>query len=93
MRAKGVRMDYTGPDAADFADVAALNHAFLVRLRSPGMAGERLREHLPEPLSLLRGLREVLPRDGPTVLYFEVPAAEWAFARRGVWDLIYRRRP
>ena len=53
-------MDYTGPDAADFADVAALNHAFLVRLRSPGMAGERLREHLPEPLhGVVSALRDV----------------------------------
>jgi hypothetical protein len=40
-------MDFSGPEAADFAEVAALNHAFLVRLRSPGATGMRLREHLP----------------------------------------------
>ncbi len=43
-------MDFTGPDAADFAEVAALNHAFLVRLRSPGAKGAQLREHLPDHL-------------------------------------------
>lgn len=43
-------MDFTGPDAADFADVAALNHAFLARLRSPGASGAQLREQLPDHL-------------------------------------------
>ena len=43
-------MDFTGPDAADFAEVAALNHAFLVRLRSPDVNGAQLREHLPDHL-------------------------------------------
>jgi hypothetical protein len=43
-------MDFNGPDAADFAEVAALNHAFLVRLRSPGATGMQLREHLPGSL-------------------------------------------
>ena len=53
-------MDYTGPDAADFADVAALNHAFLVRLRSPGPPGARLREHLPAQLrAVVAALRDV----------------------------------
>jgi hypothetical protein len=53
-------MDYIGPDAADFADVAALNHAFLVRLRSPGRAGSRLREQMPEPLQrVVAALRDV----------------------------------
>jgi hypothetical protein len=53
-------MDYTGPDAADFADVAALNHAFVVRLRAPGVDGERLREQLPEPLhAVVSALRDV----------------------------------
>lgn len=53
-------MDYTGPDAADFADVAALNRAFLVRLRSPGRAGARLREQMPEQLQcIVAAMRDV----------------------------------
>ena len=53
-------MDYTGPDTADFADVAALNHAFLVRLRATGSAGSRLREQLPASLrSVVAALRDV----------------------------------
>lgn len=53
-------MDYSGPDAADYADVAALNYAFLVRLRSPGDAGTRLRAHLPGELRrVVTALRDV----------------------------------
>ena len=51
-------MDYSGPDAADFAEVAALNQAFLVCLRAP--AGARLRGRLPEPLQpAMAALRDV----------------------------------
>lgn len=51
-------MDYLGPDSADFTDVAALNHAFLVRLRSP--AGATLRLRLPERLQpVVAALRDV----------------------------------
>ena len=42
-------MDFSGPEPADFANVAALNRAFLLRLRSPS-AGRDLRAHIPEPL-------------------------------------------
>jgi hypothetical protein len=42
-------MDYSGPEPADFANVAALNRAFMRRLRSPS-AGERLREGIPASL-------------------------------------------
>jgi hypothetical protein len=46
-------------------------------------------EHLPRPLAMLTGLRRTLPDDAATVLYVEVPAAEWALGRLGIWDLIY----
>ena len=53
-------MDYTGPYSADFADVAVLNHAFLVRLRSPCAAGAHLRGYLPEQLHpVITALRDV----------------------------------
>ena len=45
-------MEFSGPDAADFANVRALNHAFLARLRSPG-DGRHLREQLPSALGAL----------------------------------------
>lgn len=45
-------MDFSGPDAADFANVRALNHAFLARLRAPG-EGQLLRQQLPPGISLL----------------------------------------
>jgi hypothetical protein len=53
-------MDYIGPDAADFADVAALNHGFLLQLRAPGSIGARLREQMPEQLQrVVVALRDV----------------------------------
>ena len=39
-------MDFLGPEPADFANVTALNRAFLMRLRDP-LPGERLRRCLP----------------------------------------------
>lgn len=39
-------MDFFGPEPADFANVTALNKAFLMRLRGP-LPGERLRRCLP----------------------------------------------
>ena len=45
-------MDFSGPDAADFANVRALNHAFLARLRAPN-EGESLRQQLPPGISVL----------------------------------------
>jgi len=39
-------MDFLGPEPADFANVTALNRAFLMRLRDP-LSGERLRLCLP----------------------------------------------
>lgn len=58
MRAKGVCMDYSGPDAADFSEVAALNQAFLVCLRAP--AGAALRGCLPERLRpVIAALRDI----------------------------------
>ena len=42
-------MDYSGPDAADFAEVAALNQAFLVCLRAPAGARSVSYTHLTLP--------------------------------------------
>ena len=39
-------MDFSGPEPADFANVTALNRAFLMRLRDP-LPGERLRRCMP----------------------------------------------
>lgn len=39
-------MDFSGPEPADFANVTALNRAFLIRLRDP-LPGEHLRRCLP----------------------------------------------
>jgi hypothetical protein len=45
-------MDFSGPDAADFANVRALNHAFLARLRASN-EGQSLRQQLPAGISTL----------------------------------------
>jgi hypothetical protein len=49
-------MDFSGPEVADFANVRALNHAFLLRLREPRQ-GRDLRRHLPPAIAtLIEGL-------------------------------------
>ena len=45
-------MDFSAPTSADFANVARLNQAFLLRLRD-SVAGARLREALPARAALL----------------------------------------
>jgi len=52
-------MDYSGPEAADFANVISLNHAFLSSLRRPAR-GRQLRGHMtPRVRSLIRGLTDL----------------------------------
>lgn len=51
-------MDFSGPERTDFANVEALNRAFLLRLRSRA-AGRRLRERIPAALrDVIRGLTD-----------------------------------
>jgi hypothetical protein len=45
-------MDFFGPQATDFANVRALNHAFLLRLREPRQ-GRLLRQRLPPDVAVL----------------------------------------
>jgi len=45
-------MDFLGPEAADFANVRALNHAFLLRLRD-SRQGQTLRQPLPADVAQL----------------------------------------
>jgi len=45
-------MDFLGPEAADFANVRALNHAFLLRLRD-SRQGQSLRQGLPADVAVL----------------------------------------
>ncbi len=45
-------MDFTGPAATDFANVACLNREFLGRLRDSS-AGRDLRQHLPEAMAAI----------------------------------------
>lgn len=52
-------MEFFGPEAADFANVRALNRAFLLRLRAPGR-GKRLRRSMPHTVqALVKGLTDL----------------------------------
>jgi hypothetical protein len=52
-------MDFRGPEAADFANVKALNRAFLRLLRDTA-AGRRMRQQLAAPIQeLIRGLTDL----------------------------------
>lgn len=46
-------------------------------------------EHVPQPLDLLRSVRQAL-RDSPDALVcFETPCARWILERHVIWDLFY----
>jgi 2-polyprenyl-3-methyl-5-hydroxy-6-metoxy-1,4-benzoquinol methylase len=46
-------------------------------------------EHLPEPIDLLRGLRESIAAGGGGVVFFEVPNALFILDRLSIWDITY----
>jgi SAM-dependent methyltransferase len=46
-------------------------------------------EHLPEPMALLRQLRENLGVRDDAVLFFEVPNGLFTLDRLGIWDIIH----
>ena len=46
-------------------------------------------EHLPEPMVLLRQLREAIAVNAGAVVFFEVPNALFTLDRLGIWDIIH----
>jgi SAM-dependent methyltransferase len=46
-------------------------------------------EHLPEPMALLRQLRESLDVRDDAVVFFEVPNGLFTLDRLGIWDIIH----
>src|SRR6516164_5583441 len=46
-------------------------------------------EHLPEPMDLLRQLRESMAIRPDAVVFFEVPNALFTLDRLGIWDIIH----
>jgi len=46
-------------------------------------------EHLPEPMALLRQLRESLAVRADAVVFFEVPNGVFTLDRLGIWDIIH----
>jgi 2-polyprenyl-3-methyl-5-hydroxy-6-metoxy-1,4-benzoquinol methylase len=46
-------------------------------------------EHLPEPMHLLRGLRESIAAGNGGAVFFEVPNALTILDRLSIWDIIY----
>jgi SAM-dependent methyltransferase len=46
-------------------------------------------EHLPEPMALLRQLRERLAVNADAVVLFEVPNGLYTLDRLGIWDIIH----
>jgi len=45
-------------------------------------------EHIQDPLNFLRMLRDNVAREN-TVIYFEVPNADFIFSNLSIWDIIY----
>jgi len=46
-------------------------------------------EHLPEPMDLLRQLREAIAIGAGAIVFFEVPNALFTLDRLGIWDIIH----
>jgi len=46
-------------------------------------------EHLPEPMDLLRRLRESMAITADAVVFFEVPNGLFTLDRLGIWDIIH----
>jgi SAM-dependent methyltransferase len=46
-------------------------------------------EHLPEPMYLLRQLREIIAIRPDAVVFFEVPNGLFTLERLSIWDIIY----
>jgi hypothetical protein len=83
-------MDFHGPDASEYVNVAALNRAFLVRLRS-STAGAGLRRALPQPLrEPVRALRDLQLERLATAPFLLLSVRE---ADEGFWsDLVAQPR-
>jgi SAM-dependent methyltransferase len=46
-------------------------------------------EHVPEPLTLLRSVRDALANSPQARVYFETPCVEWILRNRVTWDFFY----
>lgn len=46
-------------------------------------------EHIPDPLGMIRGIRNALGEHSPAVVYFETPNVEWIFEHTAFWDFFY----
>jgi SAM-dependent methyltransferase len=56
----------------------------------PALVGCRhVLEHVEDPVTFLRGLRDALAASGDAVLYLEVPAGEELLSALGLWDYLY----
>jgi SAM-dependent methyltransferase len=69
------RKCYYGPECADIvADVVICRHVI---------------EHIPEPLSLLRTIRQTMTGASPPRIFFETPCVEWILRNQVIWDFFY----
>jgi len=69
------RREYYGPEAAAVrADVVVCRHVI---------------EHVPNPLQLLRSVRQALQDSESSRVFFETPCVEWILENQVLWDLFY----
>jgi SAM-dependent methyltransferase len=71
-----VRFESTffGPESTIDADVVICRHVI---------------EHIPEPLALLKTIRQTLDASGDATVYFETPCVSWIFQHQAFWDFFY----
>jgi SAM-dependent methyltransferase len=46
-------------------------------------------EHVPQPLTLLRAVRQALARAGRARVFFETPCVRWILQHQVIWDFFY----
>ena len=66
---------FYGPDRVDIpADVVVCRHVI---------------EHVPEPVALLRSIRQALGTRQNARVFFETPCVEWILRNQVIWDFFY----
>lgn len=53
------------------------------------VACRQVLEHIPEPASFMRSIRQAVDSRSSPVVFFEVPNALWTLRDMAIWDLIY----
>jgi len=84
--------DELSAEHSDGADITIIPEAYGESLMSKPAAlvcCRHVLEHIPHPLAFLRSVRSTIGDRTDTIVFFEVPSANWTINQLGVWDILY----